>query len=253
MPEPHFQGKTALVTGAGNGIGRASALGFARRGARVMVADIDEAAAAETARRVREAGGEAEYMVCDATKEESVAALVRATIERLGGLNFAHNNVGAMKGQKLEEVTEDDYYFTSDICFKSVFLGLKHEVKAMRDGGGGAIVNTASMAGASTVDSANIVYAGAKAAVIHMTAYAARMYAPDNIRVNCVAPGLVATKIVTDLFNKTEQDAMASGQLFKRILQPEEIAATVVYLCSAEASMITGIMVPVDGGANAIF
>jgi len=252
MADPHFQGKTALVTGAGNGIGRASALAFARRGARVMVADIDEAAAADTARRVRDAGGEAEFMVCDATKEESVAALIRATVDRLGGLHFAHNNVGAMKGQKLEEITEEDYYFTTDICFKSVFLGLKHEVKAMR-GGGGAIVNTASMAGASTVDSSNIVYSGAKAAVIHMTAYAARMYAPDNIRVNCVAPGLVATKIVTDLFNKAEQDAMASGQLFKRILQPEEIAATVVYLCSVEASMITGIMVPVDGGANAVF
>jgi len=253
MSDPHFKGRTALVTGAGAGIGRASALAFAGRGANVMIADIDAAAAAETAQLVRDMGATCAAMGCDVTREDAVTGLIGATLARFGSLSFAHNNVGSSRGQRLEEVSEADYQYTIDVCFKSVFLCLKHEIPALRAGGGGAIVNTASMAGASTTDAANIVYAGAKAGVIHMTAYAARMYAKDNIRVNCVAPGLVATKIISEIYTPAEQDSLAAAsQLFGRIIQPEEIAATVVFLCSAEAAMITGIMVPVDGGLNAI-
>jgi NAD(P)-dependent dehydrogenase (short-subunit alcohol dehydrogenase family) len=253
MSDPHFHGKTALVTGGGAGIGRASALAFARRGANLMIADIDAAAAAETAQLARAAGAEAAWMGCDVTQEAAVAGLIRAALDRFGSLAFAHNNVGSSRGQRLEEMSEADYQYTIDVCFKSVFLCMRQEIPAMRAAGGGAIVNTASMAGVSTTDAANIVYAGAKAGVIHMTAYAARLAAKDHIRVNCIAPGLVATKIVSEMFTPAQQDGMAAAhQLFGRIIQPEEIAAAVVFLCSAEAAMITGIMVPVDGGLNAI-
>lgn len=252
MADPHFQGKTALVTGAGNGIGQASARAFAERGARVVVSDIDRDAAEATVASIRDAGGEAVAIGCDATSWDSVGALIKGVLDTYGSLDFAHNNVGCGVNKPFEEITERDYHWISDITFKSVFLGLRHEFLAMRERGGGAIVNTASMAGISTTPSADIVYAGAKAAVIHMTSYAARMFGPHDIRVNGIAPGLVATKVVREMFNEEQQAELASGQIFKRAIRPEEIADTVVFLCSARARMITGITVPVDGGHNAI-
>ena len=121
----------------------------------------------------------------------------------------------------------------------------------MREGGGGVIVNTASMSAISTTQAADIVYAGAKAAVIQMTAHAARGYAQHNIRVNCVAPSLTSTKIISQMYSYDEQVALASDHLIKRPIRPEEIAAAVTFLCSSDAEMITGIVLPVDGGQNA--
>lgn len=252
MTDPHFAGKTALVTGAGNGIGQASARAFAAKGARVVVADIKLDDAQATVSSIKAAGGEAIAVQCDATRESSVAALIKATLDTYGTLNFAHNNVGCGRDGGFEKLTEEDYHWVSDITFKSVFLGMKHQVPIMRANGGGAIVNTASMAGVSTTLTSDIVYAGSKAAVIHMTAYAARWCENDNIRVNCIAPGLVATKIISEMFTPEEQVKMASVQLTKRAVKPEEIAASVIYLCSADAAMINGVMLPVDGGMNAI-
>ncbi len=250
--DPHFTGKTALVTGAGAGIGRASAMAFAARGARVMVADIDHTAAQETAALIATTGGTAEAIRCDATDGASVEQLVKTTLDHFGSLDFAHNNVGCGVVKPFADLTEDDYRFISDVTFKSVFLGLRHQLPVMQARGGGAVVNTASMAGISTTPAADIVYAGSKAAVIQMTAYAARMFGPHNIRVNCVAPGLVATKIITELFTLEQQAELAADQIFRRAILPEEVAATVVFLCSADAAMITGLVVPVDGGINAI-
>lgn len=252
MADPHFEGKTALVTGAGAGIGQATARAFAARGARVVVSDINMANAETTAQSIVDAGGEAEAIHCDATDEASVIALLTAALDRFGSLDFAHNNVGCGVSKPFEELTEADYRFITDVTFKSVYLGMRHQLPRMRERGGGAIVNTASMAGVSTTPSADMVYAGSKAAVIHMTAYAARMYAPHKIRVNCIAPGLVATAIISEMFTPEQQVALASDQLFKRAILPEEIAASVVYLCSADAAMITGMMLPVDGGINAV-
>ncbi|HEY6869632.1 MAG TPA: glucose 1-dehydrogenase [Novosphingobium sp.] len=250
MTDPHFLDKTALVTGSGAGIGRASARAFAARGARVMVCDINLADAEETAAQIHAAGGQAEAMRVDATDDAAVQQLVKATLDRFGSLDFAHNNVGCGVGKPVEELTPADYDFVIDVTFKSVYLGLRYQLPVMRERGGGAIVNTASMAGVSTVQSSDIVYSGAKAGVIHMTAHAARGYAQHNIRVNCIAPGLVATKVISEMFTPEQQVALAGDQLFKRPIRPEEIAATVTFLCSAEAAMITGIMVPVDGGLN---
>ena len=252
MTDPYFSGKTVLVTGGGNGIGQASARAFAARGARVVVSDIDMAAAEATAASIVAAGGEATAVHCDATSWDAVGALVQAALDTYGSLDFAHNNVGCGVSKPFEDMTEADYHWISDVTMKSVFVGMWHEWMVMKDRGGGVIVNTASMAGVSTTLSSDMVYAGAKAGVIHMTAQAARRFAPDNIRVNAVAPGLVATKVVSEMFTLDQQAELASGQLFRRAIQPDEIADAVVFLCSAQARMISGICMPVDGGHNAV-
>lgn len=252
MLDPHFSGKTALVTGSGAGIGQASAIAFAARGARVMVCDINLSGAEETAALIHSVGGEAEAMRIDATDAGAVDRLVQATLDRFGSLDFAHNNVGCGTGKPLEALTEADYAFSVDLSLKTAFLGMRYQLPAMRQRGGGSIVNTASMAGISTTQAADIAYSGAKAGVIQMTAHAARTYGQHNIRVNCIAPGLVATKIISEMYTPEEQIALASDHIIKRPVKPEEIAAAVIFLCSAEAAMITGIVLPVDGGQNAM-
>lgn len=252
MTDTHFNGKTALVTGAGSGIGQASALAFAAKGARVMVTDINLDAAEETVRQIAAAGGEAAARKVDATNPEEVKSLIRATLDRFGSLDFAHNNVGCGTGKALEDIGPADYDFTINLSFKSVFLGMRYQLPVMRERGGGVIVNTASMAGISTTQAADMVYAGAKAGVIQMTAHAARAYGQHNIRVNCIAPGLVATPIIQQMFTPEQQIEMASDHIIKRPVRPEEIAAAVIFLCSAEAAMITGLVLPVDGGQNAM-
>ncbi len=251
MSELQFSGKTALVTGSGAGIGRASAKAFAAKGARVMVCDINLADAEETAALIHAAGGEAEAMQCDATDDAAVQRLIQATLNRFGSLDFAHNNVGCGTGKQLEDLTDADYHFAIDTSFRSVYLGMRYQLPVMRERGGGVIVNTASMSAISTTQAADIVYAGAKAAVIQMTAHAARGYAQHNIRVNCVAPSLTSTKIISQMYTYEEQCGLANDHLIKRPIKPEEIAAGVVFLCSDEAAMITGIVLPIDGGQNA--
>lgn len=248
---PEFAGKTALITGAGSGIGRATAIAFAAAGARVMVSDLIGTDAEETVATIAAMGGEAVAMACDATCENQVAALVAATLDRFGRLDFAHNNVGAGRNKTLEQMDEADYRWISDVTMKSVFLGMRHQLPVMREQGHGVVVNTASMAGLSTVQTADIVYAGSKAAVIQMTAHAARTYGPHGLRVNCVAPGLVATKIVEEMFTPEQQIAMSGDHIIERPVSPSEVADAVLFLCSDRAAMITGHCLPVDGGMNA--
>ncbi|WP_435064463.1 SDR family NAD(P)-dependent oxidoreductase [Halobaculum sp. EA56] len=243
----------AVVTGAGSGIGRATALRFAEHGARVAVADVDEAGAAETVERVRDAGGEAVAFAVDVSDEESVAALVEAVTEEFGGIDVAHNNAGIEgEGGPITEQSIENWDRVIDVNLRGVFLAMKHEVPAMRDRGGGAIVNTASVAG--LVGAAGLTpYYASKHGVVGLTRSVAVETAEDDIRVNAVCPGVIDTPMVERF---TGGDAAAveetvSPQAMKRMGTPEEVADAVVWLCSDEASFVTGTALPVDGGYTA--
>jgi NAD(P)-dependent dehydrogenase (short-subunit alcohol dehydrogenase family) len=245
-----IDGKVALVTGAGSGIGRATALRFAEAGARVAVADLDTEGGEETVRTIEEAGGEAAFYRVDVSDEEEVASLVAAVVDEFGGLDLAHNNAG-IEGTiaPLTEQTAEDWERVLRVNLTGVFNCLKHELPAMAEGGGGAVVNTASVAG--LVGAADLSpYYASKHGVVGLTKSAAVEAAEDGIRVNAVCPGVVDTPMV-ERFTGGDEEAMTqtvAPQAIKRPARPEEIADAVVWLCSDDASFVTGVPMPVDGG-----
>lgn len=245
-------GKIALITGGASGIGHASALALAEDGATVAVADIDPQKGEAVAAEIRAAGGTATFFSADATIEADIAALIQNITTAFGGLDCAHNNVGLGKsGANIINETVADWDWTLDLSLKSTFLGMKHEIPAMIARGGGAIVNTASMAGIIYTASASPSYSAAKAGVIHLTKYAATTYATHGIRVNSIAPGLVATPLIAQLFTPDQQMQIAGEhQLVARAVQPAEIAQAVLYLCSDRSAMVTGINLEVCGGRH---
>jgi NAD(P)-dependent dehydrogenase (short-subunit alcohol dehydrogenase family) len=250
MVMPDLKGKVALVTGAGSGIGRASALAFARSGATVVVSDIVPEGGEETVRMIKDSGGEAMFIKCDVARADEVKALIDQAIEAYGHLDCAHNNAGieGMAGP-CAECTEENWDRTIDINLKGVFLCSKYEIVQMLRQGGGAIVNTASVAG--LVGFRTIpAYCASKGGVVQLTKAMALDYATENIRVNAVCPGVIHTPMVDRFSGGTEEGlkAMAALQPMNRLGEPEEIADAVVYLCSDEASFVTGIAMPVDGG-----
>jgi NAD(P)-dependent dehydrogenase (short-subunit alcohol dehydrogenase family) len=241
-----FEGKVALVTGGAMGIGEAVVRAFHAEGAKVVIADFaveaGEALAAEL--------GGCEFVRVDATSEAEVEALIQGIAARHGRLDFAHNNVGnGQTGVTIETQLEDRWDWTFDVSLKSTWLAMKYEVPLLRAGGGGSIVNTASMAGVFVTFAASPAYSAAKAGVIHLTRYAAAAYAADNIRVNSISPGLVATPNVNAMLPEAQQREIAGAQqLIARAVKPEEIAAAVIYLCSPGAAMVTGENLKVCGG-----
>jgi NAD(P)-dependent dehydrogenase (short-subunit alcohol dehydrogenase family) len=240
----------ALVTGAGSGIGRATALRFAREGARVAVADVDEAAAGETARLIEEAGGEAAVFRVDVSDPAAVAGLVDGVVERFGGLDVAHNNAG-IEGESgpITEQSIENYDRVLDVNLRGVFLSMRAEIPAIAARGGGAIVNTASVAGLVGAAGLSPYYAS-KHAVVGLTRSVAAEVADDGIRVNAVCPGVIDTPMIAR-FTGGDADAVAgivAPQMMDRMGDPEEVAAAVVWLCSDDASFVTGVALPVDGG-----
>jgi NAD(P)-dependent dehydrogenase (short-subunit alcohol dehydrogenase family) len=250
-----FDGKVALVTGAGSGIGRASALAFARAGARVIVSDLQPAGGDETVRLIHESEGEAHFIQADVSDEASVEHLVGASIEEYGRLDYAHNNAGvAAPPASLHEADRAWFDRVQAVNVTGVWLCLKYEARAMLSHGGGAIVNTASLAGLIGFP-LNVAYSASKHAVIGMTRTAALEYATSGIRVNAVCPAFVRTPMVEAfvaanprLFNL---ERLASMQPMGRLGTVEEVAAAVVWLCSDGAAFITGIALPLDGGTSA--
>lgn len=249
-----FEGKTALVTGAGSGIGRACALGFAAEGANVLVVDIDAASGAETTKAIEAAGGVAAFLEADVSNEEDVQRMVRTAVETWGRLDIAHNNAGiAERRVLLADLTTEDWDRVININLKGVWLCLKYEIQQMLTQGGGAIVNTASVVGLAAVRH-QPAYVASKHGVVGLTRSAAIEYAEQGIRVNAVCPGAVRTPAL-DLYLRGKPDlerALVESSPTKRIATTEEIAASVTFLCTDAAAYITGHALAIDGGVLAM-
>ncbi len=243
-------GKVALVTGGGSGIGRASALALAREGAKVVISDIVVAGGEETVRMVKTAGGEAIFVQADVSKPADVEALVNKVVEVYGRLDCAFNNAG-IEGQLQQtvECSEENWDRTIAINLKGVWLCMKYEIPVMLKQGGGAIVNTASVAGLVGFRGLP-AYVASKHGVVGLTKTAALEYAKSGIRVNAVCPGVIHTPMVERLFREQPQwgEAVQALEPVARMGKPEEVAEAVVWLCSDAASFVTGLAMAVDGG-----
>jgi NAD(P)-dependent dehydrogenase (short-subunit alcohol dehydrogenase family) len=248
MSAKRFQGRPILVTGGASGIGRATALAFAREGGRVAVADLAEEAGRAVVADIVSVGGEARLFLVDATDETAVAGMIAQMTREIGPIRHAFNNVGTTLPGTIETMTREIWDRTLAISITATFLAMKHEIPIMRANQGGTIVNTASIAGKLYVGNSP-AYAVAKAGVVHLSHCAACAYGQDNIRVNSVSPGLVATPLIDRLFSATQQaEVVRRLHGIERAVTPEEVAATVLYLSSDDAGMISGIDVEVNGG-----
>lgn len=245
-----MEGKVALVTGAGSGIGRATALTFAREGGKVVVSDVNAQGGEETASMIREAGGEAIFVRADVSQAGEVEELINKAVGTYGRLDCAHNNAG-VEGPSVptHEYPEEEWDRVININLKGVWLCMKYEVRHMLKQGGGAIVNTSSAVGLVGVKGA-AAYVAAKHGVVGLTKTAALEYARSGLRVNAVCPGNTRTPLLERIlaqYPKREAHLMEMAPV-KRLGTPEEIAEAVVWLCSDAASFVTGHAMPVDGG-----
>jgi len=243
-----------LITGAGNGIGRTTALAFAQQGASVVVADISHKDGEETTAQIIQGGGIASFIPCDVTKDQDVEALVAGTLEAYGKLDIAFNNAGIeIEQSKLADGDEAVYDKIMDVNVKGVWRCMKYQIPAMLKQSSSAIVNTASIAGLGAAPKMSI-YSASKHAVIGLTKSAAIEYGKKGLRVNAVCPAVIDT----EMFRRATQSDPQKEQYVNglhpvgRIGQPEEVAAAVLYLCSDLAGFTTGVALPVDGGATAI-
>jgi len=246
-----LQGKVTLVTGASTGIGKASALAFAREGATVVVSDINVDGGEETARLIGDSGGRALFFEADVSKQDQVEALVRRTVEAYGRLDCAFNNAGIAGaiGVSSHEYPDDVWDRVVAINLKGVWLCMKHEIPQMLKQGGGAIVNTASIWGLVGAAGAS-AYVASKHGVVGLTRAAALEYAPHGIRINAVNPGTIRTPILDPFIAAIPdfESQMTARHPIGRIGMPEEVAEAVTWLCSDAASFVIGQNLPVDGG-----
>jgi NAD(P)-dependent dehydrogenase (short-subunit alcohol dehydrogenase family) len=249
-----LSGQVALVTGAAAGIGRATALAFAREGLKVVVSDVDAAGGEGTVEQIRAAGGEARFIRCDVTRDAEVRALIEGLQAAYGRLDYAFNNAGIdIEKTKLADAQEAEFDAIMGVNVKGVWLCMKYEIPLMLAQGRGAIVNTASVAGLGAAPKMGI-YSASKHAVIGLTRSAAVEYAKKNVRINAVCPAVIDT----DMYRRAIEIEPRKAEYAKavhpigRVGTVEEIAGAVLYLCSDAAGFTTGIALPVDGGATAV-
>jgi NAD(P)-dependent dehydrogenase (short-subunit alcohol dehydrogenase family) len=245
------EGKVALITGGASGIGRATALTFAREGAKLIVADTNEEGGQHTVQMIREHGGEATFVHVDVSKAPAVEAMINRTVETYGRLDCAHNNAGIPSGRQggpTHEYSEERWHQVIAVNLTGVWLCMKHEIAQMLKQGSGSIVNTASVAGLVGHRNSS-AYVASKHGVVGLTKTAALEYAKQGIRVNCVCPSYIETPMMAPEMGDpvSLQLLLASGPT-GRIGKPEEVAEAVVWLCSDAASFVTGHAMAVDGG-----
>jgi len=247
-----LEDKVALVTGGSSGIGRAASLVFVREAAKVVIADIQVNGGEETVWMIKEAGGEAIFVKTDVSKGDQVEALIKKAVETYGRLDCAFNNAGVEAAQALAllvDSPEEEFDRLISINLKGVWLCMKYEIPEMLKQGGGAIVNTSSVAGLVGFQ-LSAPYVASKHGVVGLTKAAALDYAKAGIRVNAICPGVTRTPLLDALIGgEAELEAQIVGvHPIGRIAKPEEIAEVAVWLCSDKASFVTGHAMAVDGG-----
>jgi NAD(P)-dependent dehydrogenase (short-subunit alcohol dehydrogenase family) len=257
VPQGRFAGKVGIVTAGAGGIGASTAQAFALEGTHVVIVDVDADGGTKLCRSLTEQGLSAEFQACDVTSGDQVADLFKLLTARHPRLDFAANVVGGNGAGdtpdiELHDQTEAPWDATMSLSLRPTFLCMKEEIGWMLRGGGGSIVNVSSMAGLHVTPYATPAYSAAKAAVVHLTRYAAVIYAERSIRVNAVAPGLTLTpNAVAAMGEEDMTRAVAGFHCIPRGAQPADQASAIVWLCSDDAAMVTGHTIPVDGGWDA--
>jgi NAD(P)-dependent dehydrogenase (short-subunit alcohol dehydrogenase family) len=249
-----LKGKTALITGAGMGIGREAALMFAREGARVVVGDLDDHAAAETVRRVTEAGGEALAVSGDVAVEGDVQRMVAEGARRFGGLHVLYANAGVLWKDRDRSVLETDETWWDRVVainLKSVFWLTKHGIPELRRAGGGSVIVMGSVSALVGFTRAQDAYTAAKGGLISLTKSLAIQFAPQGIRCNIIHPGIVDTPLQAPYLTAAIRKEFETGIPLGRIAEPREIASVALFLASDESSYMTGAELVVDGGFTA--
>lgn len=244
--------KVAVITGGAAGQGRAAALLFAREGATVVVADLDEEGGRAVTNDVDAAGGSASYVKADVTDEGQVAALVEATVASHGRLDVMYNNAGLVRMAPVADLSTEDWDFTISFELTQVYFGCKYALRQMQRQGSGSIINTASTSGLVGIPGHG-PHAASKAGVIGLTRSIAVDYGPHGIRCNAIAPGFVPfTQQTLELSNPEFIDMMLALQPLKRPGTPDDVATAALFLASDESSWITGHVLAVDGGQTAM-